>query len=148
MKGQVSTELMVIIGLVLIMFIPMLVLVYFKASDSNQQIASYQAELAVFRLAYLSNSVGSLGSNAAVSTDLFIPKNTISFETKTSGKGGEIVLTIDTPQGPTSITEIVKYPLSNSVIADSVTAGSWVRLKISSEPTTNSVSRIRIEKTN
>lgn len=148
MKGQVSTELMVIIGLVLIIFIPMLVLVYFKANDSNQQIASYQAELAVFRLAYLSNSVGSLGSNASVSTDLFIPKNTISFSTRTSGKGGEIVLAIDTPQGPSEITEIVRYPLSNSEIADSVTAGSWVRLKISSEPSSAGVSRVKIEKTN
>ena len=58
MKGQVSTELLVVVALVLLIFIPLLVLVYTKANEANQQIASYQAELSVSRIASLANSVG------------------------------------------------------------------------------------------
>ena len=72
-------------AMVLLIFIPLLVLVYFKANEANQQIASYQAELAVFRIAYLANSVGSLGTNTTVTTDIYIPQNIISFTTNSSG---------------------------------------------------------------
>lgn len=134
MKGQVSTELLVIVALVLLVFIPLLVLVYFKASEANQQIASYQAELAVFRVASLANSVGSLGTNTSVSTDVFIPPNTESLIVSRSGRGGEITLTISSPQGSTEIVEIIKYPVKGTVeLADETTAGTWTRLKITSE---------------
>ena len=63
MKGQLSIELIVIIGLVLVIFIPLLVMVYYKSNEANEEIALHQAELSVFRLAYLANSVGSLGTN-------------------------------------------------------------------------------------
>jgi hypothetical protein len=56
MKGQVSTELLVIVALVLLIFIPLLVLVYMKANEASQQIGSYQAELAISRVASLANS--------------------------------------------------------------------------------------------
>jgi len=135
MKGQVSTELLVIVALVLLIFIPLLVLVYFKANDANQQIASYQSELAVFRLAYLANSVGSLGTNTTMYTDIYIPKNAKSLTaTSLGGRGGEIVMVVDTPQGPTEVVEIVRYPIKpGPPIADSSAAGGWVRVKITSQ---------------
>ncbi|MBI5223934.1 hypothetical protein HY990_05950 [Candidatus Micrarchaeota archaeon] len=146
-KGQVSTELMIIIGLVLLIFIPLLVLVYFKASESNAQIASYQAELAVFRLAYMANSVGSLGTNSSISTDVFVPKNTEYFRTRSVGQGGEIVLAVNGPQGKSEIVEIVRYPITEEDIADASYFGSWVRLKVSSEPNpTGGVARLHIER--
>lgn len=146
MKGQVSTELLVIIALVLLVFIPLLVMVYFKANEANQQIASYQAELAVFRLAYLSNSVGSLGTNTTVYTDVFVPKNVQTFETRRTGNGGEIVMKVDTPQGPTEIVEIVRYPVSEIQLADQTTNGIWIRMKISSVYVANNPPMISIQK--
>ncbi len=133
MKGQVSTELLVIVALVLLIFIPLLVLVYLKASEANQQIASYQAELAVTRIASLANSVGSLGTNSSVVTDVYVPPNTIWLNTTQSGRGGEIVLTLKTPDGVKDTPEIVKFPIANpGSLADSSSAGGWMKLNISS----------------
>lgn len=146
MKGQVSTELLVIVALVLLIFIPLLVLVYVKASEANQQIASYQAELAVTRIASLANSVGSLGTDTTVMTDIYVPPNTRSLQTVQSGRGGEIVLTMDTPEGPKDSAEIIKYPLANpGSLADASVAGGWMKLRISSEYHGNEA-HIRIEK--
>jgi hypothetical protein len=134
MKGQVSTELMVIIALVLLIFIPLLVLVYMKASEANQQIGSYQAELAVSRLASLANSVGSLGTSTSVTTDVYIPPNTVSLETKQAGQGAEIVLKVRTSQGDTEVADIVKYPMkSYGTISEATTTGTWMKVRISSE---------------
>ncbi len=133
MKGQVSTELLVIVALVLLIFIPLLVLVYFKANEANQQIASYQAELAVSRVASLANSVGSLGTNTTVVTDVYVPPNTVLFKTQPAGRGGEIDLTVNTPQGNTDVVDIVNFPLTNpGTIANSTTSGGWMKIQITS----------------
>lgn len=131
MKGQVSTELLIIIGLILLVFIPLLTLVYFKANDSTQQIASYQTELAVFRIAYLANSVGALGTDTTVFTDVYVPSNVDSFRAEPTGTGGEIVMTINTPQGKSDVVEVVRYPITGtvSIIGNQ---GGWIRIKISS----------------
>ena len=134
MKGQVSTELLVIVALMLLIFIPLLVLVYMKANEANAQIGSYQAELAVSRIASLSNSVGSLGTNTSVTTDIFIPPNAIALETKQAGRGAEIVLRIRTPQGESEVADMVKYPLTSyGQISDSIASGGWMKIRISSE---------------
>ncbi|MFH1685614.1 MAG: hypothetical protein ABH983_04885 [Candidatus Micrarchaeota archaeon] len=148
MKGQVSTELLVIVALVLLIFIPLLVLVYFKANEANQQIAAYQAELSVSRIASLANSVGSLGTNTSVTTDIYVPPNTLAMNVTSVGRAGEISLTMDSPQGPTTpiVEIIIRYPLSNpGTLADSSSAGGWMRLRISSEFVNNEAS-IKIEK--
>lgn len=147
MKGQVSTELLVIVALVLLIFIPLLVLVYFKANDANQQIAAYQAELSVSRIASLANSVGSLGTNTSVVTDVYVPPNTIALNVSNIGHGAEISMTLETPQGPTTpVVEIVRYPIKNpGTLADSSNAGGWMRLRISSSFVNNEAT-VEIEK--
>jgi hypothetical protein len=147
MKGQVSTELLVIVALVLLIFIPLLVLVYLKANEANQQIASYQAELAVTRVASLANSVGSLGTNTSVVTDIYIPPNAVSLKTMQSGRGGEIVLTLQTPEGNKDTPEIIKFPLDNPNpnLADASAAGGWMKLRITSIYK-NEQAHVRIEK--
>jgi hypothetical protein len=147
MKGQVSTELLVIVGFVLLVFIPLLVLVYMKANDSNQQIASYQAELAVSRLGSLANSVGSLGVDSEVITDVYIPPNTVSLATNDAGRGGEIVLTIETAQGQTELVEIVEYPIDTpGEVVGETTAGGWVKIKITSTNPDGTEAHIKIER--
>lgn len=142
MKGQVSTELLIIVALVLLIFIPLLVLVYLKAGQASYEIGSYQAELSVSRIASLANSVGSLGTETSVITDVYMPPNTIEFSTMDAGtRGGELSLSIQTDQGPTEVVEIIKFPLSNpGTIADSSQAGGWIRIKISSVFQNNSAS--------
>ncbi|HSB46767.1 MAG TPA: hypothetical protein VLD37_02050 [Candidatus Bilamarchaeum sp.] len=132
-RGQVSTELLVIVALVLLIFIPLLVLVYFKANEANQQIATYQAELAVSRVASLANSVGSLGTNTSVVTDVYVPANTVYFKTVASGRAGEIVLRLRTPEGDKDTPDVIKYPIQNpGVIVDEDTAGGWMKIRITS----------------
>ena len=145
MKGQVSTELLIIVGLVLLIFIPVLVLVYLKANDATQQVASYQAELAVFRLAYLANSVGSLGTNSSTFTDVYVPKDVQFFGATPEGNGGTVEMKINTPQGENDITEIVRYPVDTVTLADNTTAGSWIRVRVASEYD-NGQAKITIEK--
>jgi len=146
MKGQVSTELLVIVALVLLIFIPLLVLVYLKTAEANQQIASYQAELTVTRIASLANSVGSLGTNTSVVTDVYIPANTEYLETRDSGRGGEVILRIRTPQGTQEPNDILKYPLSNpGMVVGASSTGGWVKIRITSEYIGNEA-HIRIEK--
>jgi len=147
MKGQISTELLVIVALVLLIFIPLLVLVYFKANEANQEIGSYQSELAVFRIASLANSVGSLGTNTSIETDVFVPKNVQYLKTVRGVQGGEVVMKVDTPDGASEIVELVRYPIANpGTLADTSTAGGWMRVKISSEYSTTEGAIIRIEK--
>jgi len=146
MKGQVSTELLVIVALVLLIFIPLLVLVYLKTAEANQQIASYQAELTVTRIASLANSVGSLGTNTSVVTDVYIPANTEYLATNQSGRGGEVVMKIKTPQGTQEPSDILKYPVSNpGIVVDSTGTGGWVKIRITSEYVGNEA-HVKIEK--
>jgi len=131
-KGQVSTELLLIVGIVLLIFIPLLTLVYFKASEANEQVAVYQAEMVVFRLAHLSNSVGSLGTDTKVYTDLYIPQNTISLESSAVGGGGEITLRLATPEGESEIVEIVRFPISDPQVLAEGPGYGWKRFEITS----------------
>lgn len=133
MKGQVSTELLIIIGVVLMIFVPILVLVYFKANDAPKQIELNQADLAVSRISSQANAVGSLGSDTTVRADIYVPKNTKFIETRTTANGGEIVMQIDTQYGTSDISSVVKYPIKNpQKIADINAGGGWIRLKITS----------------
>jgi uncharacterized protein (UPF0333 family) len=144
-KGQVSTELLVVVGLVLLVFIPLLVMVYFKANEVSEQISTYQAELLVFRLAYLANSVGSLGTDTTVYTDLYIPQNIIYLKTDSFESGGEIVLKLQTAEGESEIVEIVKYPFTTeeSTLAEGPAYG-WARFKITSYYEEGEIGKIEI----
>ena len=130
-KGQVSTELLIIIGVVLLIFVPLLVMVYFKANEANTQIGSYQTELAVFRLAYLANSVGSLGTNTSITTDVYIPPGVTNITTRRVGNGGEVLFKVSTPAGESEVVEIVKFPIDNPQTFS--TSQGWARFTISSD---------------
>ena len=147
MKGQVSTELLIIVGLVLLIFIPLITLVYLKANEANAQIAAYQAELSVSRIASLANSVGSLGTDTSVTTDVFIPPNVIEMRTENLGGGAELSLTMEGPQGPTTpIVQIIRYPIKDAgTIVDASNAGGWTRIRITSE-FENNTALIKIER--
>ncbi len=95
-KGQVSTELLVIVGIILLVFIPILVTVYFKSNETNQELKVLQAELAVTRLASSINSVGNLGAGSMLAAEVFVPENTQSIRFVPNGArtGGEIIFSV------------------------------------------------------
>lgn len=132
LKGQVSTELLIIIGLVLVIFIPLLAMVYFKANEVNDQMGAYEAEFFVYRLAYLSNSIGSLGTNSTIYTDIYIPKNIIDLKTSSVGNGGEITMKVLTANGESEVSEIIKYPVKNPGTIIQGPSYGWARFRITS----------------
>ncbi|MEM4359764.1 MAG: hypothetical protein QXT45_04490 [Candidatus Bilamarchaeaceae archaeon] len=133
MRGQISTELLVIVGLVLVVFIPLLAMVYMKAGEAQNEMAAYQAQLVVFRLAYLANSVGSLGTDTTVYTDIYIPKNTMLLTARNVGsRGSEIQLRMQTDQGESELVEVVKYPLTADAELARAPSYGWARFKITS----------------
>lgn len=130
MKAQASTELMVIIAVILVVFIPLLVMVYMKADETQREMASYQAEFVVFRLAYLANSVGSLGSGTMTYTDIYVPKGTKKLAVKNVGSGAEIELKTITPQGEKDFAAVIKYPVTQDTVLMQEPVYGWARFKI------------------
>lgn len=114
LRGQISTELLVVVSVVLVIFLPLLVMVYFQANEASAKLGSHQAELAVFRLAYLANSVGSLGTDTSITTDIFIPDGVTEIRMQRVGNGGEIIFKVQTPAGESEIVEVVKYPINTT----------------------------------
>ncbi len=130
MKGQVSTELMVIIGVILVIFIPLLVMVYTKADETQREMASYQAEFVVFRLAYLANSVGSLSGGTQIYTEVYVPRGTKTLSVKNVGNGAEIVLKAITQQGEKDFAGIIRHPVTADAVLVREPAYGWTRFRI------------------
>ena len=113
-KGQVSTELMIIIAAILVLFIPLLVITYFKTTEANEQIMQIQAQVIAIRLSELSNSVGSAGGSSAIIAEVFVPASVTGISVLSSENGGEIVVHSMTQNGKNDITGLVKFKLQNA----------------------------------
>lgn len=111
-RAQVSIELMVLIGAILVIFIPLLLHVYFKTNEANEQLFQVQAELASGRLANLINAAGNLGSGSSLISEVFIPSNIRRIELKNVGRGGELAVRVRTQSGETEIIDIVRFPVT------------------------------------
>ena len=117
MRGQVSTELMIIIGAILVIFIPLLVTVYFKTGEANDTMEAEQSQHAVSRLANTINSIGNLGEGAFMRTEVFIPKNARQISFYSVGRGGEVTFKIIDGTGKENdFAEVVKYQLTELTI--------------------------------
>lgn len=115
MRGQVSTELLIIVGLILVLFIPVLITIYLKAAEANDRIASLQASIALSRLASTANAVGSLGGGAYAVAELYVPGQVQSIEFNPLGEGGEIVFSIRQQNETSEVVDVVKFPLRGPV---------------------------------
>ncbi len=111
-KAQISIELMVMIAAILVIFIPLLLSVYFKTNESNEQLFQVQSELMSTRLSNLINAVGNLGQNSSLRAEIFVPNNVKLIELNNLGRGGEVLVKISTSSGDTDIVDIVKFPVT------------------------------------
>ena len=121
-KAQVSVELMVIIAAILAIFIPLLLHVYFKTNEANEQLFQVQAQLVTTRLSNIINAVGNLGENSSLIAEVFIPPNVKFLELKSLNRGGEVIVRVATQSGETEIVDIVKFPV-NDLKIDSPSTG-------------------------
>ena len=123
-KGQVSTELMIIIGVILVVFIPLIVAMYFKTSEINNSLQTSQAQLAVGRMANIANSMGNLGKGSYMRMEVYLPQNVQSiYFNKFDSGGGEVVFVVRDSSGATSdVVESTHYPIAGPKI-DNPTSG-------------------------
>ncbi len=145
MKGQISTELLVIVALIMLVFIPLLTMIYFKVNEANSQMESYESELAVVRLAYIANSVGSLGTDTTIYTDVYIPRNMQKMHVNSSGEGGELIMKLSTPDGVVEVVEVITHNVENNDLLDEGEYG-WVRFRVESEHVSSGKAQVTIEK--
>ncbi len=114
-KGQVSTELLITIGVILVLFIPLLFLIYFKAGEVNEQVMQVQAQVIAIRLSELANSVGNAGGNSTVMAEVYIPASVKNISISSFATGAEITVHSVTSNGPTDVPGLVKFPVASAV---------------------------------
>ena len=110
-KGQVSTEMLALVGLMLFLLLPLLFYAYSRSNVASEDIAVQKAEFAAQRLASAADSVGYMGGAAAVVEELEIPANVkkVSIE-----NGHDIVLEIDSSSGRKQLVKSSAFMISSS----------------------------------
>lgn len=111
-KGQVSVELMIVIGFILVFFIPLLMIAYFQMIDLNQDLSEIQANVAVSRLANTINSIGRMGVGSSIILDVYLPPGS-ELELEEYDKGGEIILSLDKLSGPSEIVGVTWFKINS-----------------------------------
>jgi hypothetical protein len=140
----VSTELLIILGFVVLLMLPLLFLAYSKSGQMMDEISITQADIAASRLAHTVEAVGNTGNNASIITELSVPSGVQSFAIV---GGREVVFTVR--KGSAS-TEIVKLSRFNITMAQEDMAklgkgGTYnVEVKAPEEPTPNPVINVTI----
>ncbi|HLD59610.1 MAG TPA: hypothetical protein VI912_01345 [Candidatus Bilamarchaeaceae archaeon] len=130
-KGQVSTELIVIIAAIMVIFIPLMVTVYLKASGTEETVSTLQAQLAATRIANMINTIGNLGDNSSSTLEIYLPKNTEKIEFNSYGEGSEITITLTTNEGPIELSESAKFKILLESSFDQVKGGK-IRIELRS----------------
>jgi hypothetical protein len=74
MRGQVSNELLVVVGFILLILIPLLYIMFFKMDAIRADLSMLQVHFSVARIAFLVNAVGYMGDGSAVITEIYIPE--------------------------------------------------------------------------
>lgn len=120
-RGQVSTEVLILIGLMLLILVPLLLYAYSRANVAGEDISVQKAEFAASRLASAASSVGYLGPAAAVIEEVEIPANLRQIRTD----GNNIVLEMDSSTGVRQIVKATPFPLSASGLSQVKKAGTY-----------------------
>lgn len=77
-RGQVSTEILIMVGMMLLLLLPLLFYAYGRANVAGEDIATQKAEFAAQRLATAADSVGYLGGAAALVEEIELPGNVLN----------------------------------------------------------------------
>jgi len=110
MRGQVSNELLVVVGFILLILIPLLYIMFFKMDAIRADLSMLQVHFSVARIAFLVNAVGYMGDGSAVITEIYIPE-TVEFVTIGGGTEHEVVF-IMLSQGQTNeIVQPTAFPI-------------------------------------
>ncbi len=120
-RGQISTEVLIIIGILLLLLIPLLLYAYSKAGIASEDLAVQKAEFAAQRLASLSDSVGYLGGAAAVIDEIEIPPYVKSVKVN----GYDIVIEMDSTAGKKEIVKSSEFLIKEIGFENITKAGTY-----------------------
>jgi type II secretory pathway pseudopilin PulG len=141
-RGQISTEIVVLIGLLLLLLIPLLLYAYGRANVATEDIAVQKAEFAASRLSSLADSVGYLGGAAAIVEEVEIPSNVRSVRIDAADPH-DIVFDIDSTEGTKQIVKSSAFNLTSSGFGNITKAGTYF-IKISALPA-GSAAQVKLE---
>ncbi len=121
-KGQISMELVVLLGFVLIFFIPLLLISQGKVRELNQELVTLQAQTAASRIASTVNSIGYMGTGSSMILDIYLPAVAkVSFT-----EHGEIVVFVPSLMGDNEIVGFSAFNLDSLIIE----SGGYYRFEI------------------
>lgn len=109
MHGQVSTEILLLMGLMLALLIPLIMYAFGRANAAQEDFATQRAEFAAQRLARLADSVGYLGGAAAVVDQVDVPPHVKSI--RIGGSGHDIVFEMDSTAGRKQIVQTTSFQI-------------------------------------
>jgi len=109
-RGQMSIEVLVLIGMALFLLLPVLLYAYGRANVSGEDLSVQKAEFAANRLASLADSVGYLGGASAVIDEIEIPL----YVKTVSVNGRDIIIEMDTANGKKQIVSGSAFNLTST----------------------------------
>ncbi len=128
-KGQVSTEVLILVGIALFLLIPVILYAYGRANVSGEDLAVQKAEFAAHRLASLADSVGYLGGAAAIIDEIEVPP----YVKSVGVNGMDIVFEIDSAAGTKQIVASTAFALEGVGLERITKAGTYF-IKVSALP--------------
>ena len=121
--GQLSTELLIIIGLMLLLLVPLLYYAYNRANIAKEDIGVQKAEFAAERLARLADSIGYLGGTSMIIDEIEIPPGVKSVSI--SENKHDIVFDMDTSTGIKQIVKSSAFSIRDSGVGTIKREGSY-----------------------
>lgn len=94
----------------MILFVPLLITIHIKTTEANDYITELQSQLVAIRLSSLANSIGNMGPDSAIITEVYLPSNLNSLSLNSYESGSEIILNISSNSGSKEIVELIKFP--------------------------------------
>ncbi len=107
MKGQVSNELLVVVGFILLIMIPLLYIMYFRMDTIRADLSMLQAHFSVARIAFLINAIGYMGDGSAMITEIYVPPEVNTFTI--GGAEKEVVFRMSTNAGWNDLVQPVAF---------------------------------------
>lgn len=118
MRGQISAEILILVGLMMALLVPLLLYSYGRANTAKEDLSVQKAEFAAQRLASLANSVGYLGGDAAIIEEIELPSDARSIRVQ----GSDIVMGVVSSSGRQDIVKTTDFVLEGSGL-DKITSG-------------------------
>lgn len=104
-------ELLIIVGFVMLLFIPLILIVSHKTNEMDVDMKASQSHLILSKFTYIANSLGSMGEGSALKFELTLPEQVKTLHFRALGDGGEVMLT--TNDG-SQISQITRFPFNST----------------------------------